>query len=233
MSGLKIGIMVFLMFQNEALLRREEVYRRLRRDILECALPPGTELHEPELAERFASSKSPIRDALLRLEAERLVVVRPRKSYRVAPVSVSDARDLFEIRALMEQACAANAAEHAPDSALKALDRFRFLYSSDDPAHFISYNREFHLGIARLCDNRRIAQAAAELIEQFDRIVIVSVQKLARDHDDVAVLVSEHGQIIDALQARAKKRAARALSDHIERARRRVLSALSQAAIVS
>jgi DNA-binding GntR family transcriptional regulator len=170
---------------------------------------------------------------LLRLEAERLVVVRPRKSYQVAPVSIADARDLFEFRALLEQACVTNAAENAPDSDLKALDRFRAPEISDEPAGFISYNREFHLGIARLCDNRRIAHTAIELIEQFDRIVIVSLQKLARDEDDVAELLHEHGQIIDALQRRAKRQAARAISEHIERARRRVLSALSQAAIVS
>src|SRR6516165_4848333 len=73
--------MIFHMIESETPLRREEVYHRLRRDILDCALPPGTELHAPELAERFAISKSPVRDALLRLEAERLVVVRPRKGY--------------------------------------------------------------------------------------------------------------------------------------------------------
>jgi DNA-binding GntR family transcriptional regulator len=219
------------MIERETSLRREEVYYCLRRDILDCALPPGTELHEPELAERFAISKSPVRDALLRLEAERLVVVRPRKGYRVAPVSLSDARDLFEFRALIEQACVMNAAESASESALEALDRFRSLSAAGAPSRFIVYNRGFHLAIAKLCDNRRIAHTGASLIEQFDRLVIVSVKKLAKA--DVVALISEHCQIIDALQARAGKRAARLISAHIGRARRRVLSALSQAAIVS
>jgi DNA-binding GntR family transcriptional regulator len=219
------------MVQRETPLRREAVYHSLRRDILDCALPPGTELHEPELAERFAISKSPVRDALLRLEAERLVVIRPRKGYRVAPVSLSDARDLFEFRALVEQACAMNAAESASESGLGALDRYRSLGAAGESSQFIVYNRGFHLAIAKLCDNRRIAQTAAGLIEQFDRLVIVSVQKLAKM--DLPALIAEHCQIIDALQARAGKRAARLISAHIGRARRRVLSALSQAAIVS
>jgi GntR family transcriptional regulator, rspAB operon transcriptional repressor len=223
--------MVFHMMEREILLRREEVYHRLRRDILDCALPPGTELHEPELAERFAISKSPVRDALLRLEAERLVVIRPRKSYKVAPVSLSDARDLFEFRALLEQACVMNAAESASESALEALGCFRSPGVDGEPSQFIVYNRSFHLAIAKLCDNRRIAQTAASLIEQFDRLVIVSVQKLAKM--DMTALIAEHCQIIDALQARSGKRAARLISAHIGRARRRVLSALSQAAIVS
>jgi DNA-binding GntR family transcriptional regulator len=219
------------MIERETQLWREEVYHRLRRDILDCALAPGTELHEPELAERFAISKSPVRDALLRLEAERLVVVRPRKGYKVAPVSLSDARDLFEFRALVEQACVMNAAENASESALKALDRFRSLGAAGESSRFIVYNRGFHLAIAKLCDNRRIAQTGAGLIEQFDRLVIVSVKQLAKE--EVAALIAEHSQIIDALQARAGKRAARLISAHVGRARRRVLSALSQAAIVS
>jgi GntR family transcriptional regulator, rspAB operon transcriptional repressor len=220
--------MISRLLENDTLLRREEVYHRLRRDILDCALPPGTELHEPELAERFSISKSPIRDALLRLEAERLVVVWPRKGYQVAPVSQSDARDLFEFRALIERVCVMNAAEGASNSALAALDTFRSL---DEPARFIDYNRTFHLALAKLCDNRRIAQTGVELIEQFDRLVIASVRKLPEE--EVQVLIAEHGQIIDALQARAGKQAGRLLSTHIGRARRRVLSALSQAAIVS
>jgi DNA-binding GntR family transcriptional regulator len=219
------------MIQTETPLRREEVYHCLRRDILDCALPPGTELHEPELAERFAISKSPIRDALLRLEAERLVVILPRKGYKVAPVSLSDARDLFEFRALIEQACVMNAAESASESSLEALDRFRSLGAAGEPSQFIVYNRGFHLAIAKLCDNRRIAQTGAGLIEQFDRLVIASVKQLAKE--EVAALIAEHCQIIDALQARAGKRAARLISAHIGRARRRVLSALSQVAIVS
>jgi DNA-binding GntR family transcriptional regulator len=105
------------------------------------------------------------------------------------------------------------------------------LGSASEPSQFIIYNRGFHLAIAKLCDNRRIAQTGTGLIEQFDRLVIVSVNKLAKD--DVPVLIAEHCQIIDALQARAGKRAARLMSAHIGRARRRVLSALSQAAIVS
>jgi GntR family transcriptional regulator, rspAB operon transcriptional repressor len=219
------------MAERQTLLRREKVYHSLRRDILDCALPPGTELHEPELAERFAISKSPIRDALLRLEAERLVVIRPRKGYKVAPVSLSDARDLFEFRALIEQACVMNAVESATESALEALDRFRFSDTAGEPSEFIVYNRGFHLAIAKLCDNRRIARTGVSLIEQFDRLVILSVKKLAKE--DVPALIAEHCEIIDALQARAGKRAARLVSAHIGRARRRVLSALSQAAIVS
>src|SRR5215470_13389719 len=79
----------------------------------------------PKFAERFAVSRSPVRDALLRLEAEGLVVISPRKGYRAAPISIADARDLFELRAVLEPVCAASVASEASEEALRRLDRFR------------------------------------------------------------------------------------------------------------
>ena len=122
-------------------LRREEIYQRLRAEILSCGLAPGLHLHEAELAERFLVSKSPIRDALMRLEAERLVLVAPRKGYRVAPVSVSDSRDLFGLRMVLEQAAAPDVAANAAMADLEALDRFRSLEAWGGGHDFVTYNR--------------------------------------------------------------------------------------------
>ncbi len=228
--------MVFPMNAPAQSLMRNEIYATLKREILCCAILPGAELREAELAERFAVSKSPIRDALLRLESDRLVVVHPRKGYQAAPVSLSDAADLFELRAMLEGACARDAAEHAADGALKTLDRFRSLdtfaaSASDDPApSFVLYNRGFHLAITELCSNKRLREATVDLIEQFDRLVIVSLQNGAPEGH--SKLIAEHIDIIDAVQARDGRLAARRLSDHVTRARKRVLAALSRFAIV-
>src|SRR5688572_13601110 len=74
----------------EGRLLREKVYDELRADMIACRLAPGTEIRESELALRFGVSKSPVRDALMRLEREGLVITLPRQGYRVAPVSVAD-----------------------------------------------------------------------------------------------------------------------------------------------
>ena len=106
------------------MLLRDNVYESLRSDILSCRLAPGDDMREQELAERYAVSRQPVREALLRLEREHLVTVQPRQGYRVNPISLSDARDLLRFRLALEPACVAEAIEHAPDSVLKALDDF-------------------------------------------------------------------------------------------------------------
>ncbi len=211
----------------EHTLRREEIYDALRREILSCAYSPGAALFEGMLAERFGVSKSPIRDALSRLAAERLVIVEPRKGYRVAPVSIADAAELFAFRALLEPFCAQSAAENASDAALAALDRFRSYGAWGD---FVTYNREFHLTLLGLCPNKRIRDVAKELAAQFDRLVITGLSDMAdRNHD---ALVAEHAAIIDAVQDRDGRTAGKLIAKHIERAEKRVMKALSAAPVV-
>jgi DNA-binding GntR family transcriptional regulator len=214
---------------------RSDIYTILRREILSCAIPPGSEIKDAEFAERFSVSRSPVRDALLRLEGEGLVVINPRKGYRAAPISIADARDLFAFRAVLEPACAVSVAAEVSDEQLKSIDRFRSMQDFEQADHdvgssFVRYNREFHLAITRLCSNRRIRESTVDLIEQFDRFVTVSISRDAsRQHAD---LIAEHCEIIDALQARDGKRAGRILARHAGRARKRVLAALSRSPIV-
>src|SRR6478735_8172386 len=128
-------------------LMRSDIYGVIRREILSCAIPPGAEIRDADIAERFSVSRSPVRDALLRLEAEGLVVISPRKGYRASPISIADARDLFEFRAVLEAACAANVAAEASDEAMRTLDRFRSMHDyaegeADAAPSFVRYNRE-------------------------------------------------------------------------------------------
>ena len=211
-------------------LRREEVYRLLRSDILSCALQPGQSLHEIDLAGRFGLSKSPIRDALIQLEGDRLVTVTPRKGYRVAPVSLTDAEELFQFRSMVEEEAVRLVSSSCTPQQLAKLDFFRDLKAWGGKGGFVAYNRAFHVAIANLCPNRRIAAAAQDLIEQFDRLVIISVSKI--DNRNIDELVKEHGAIIEAMQARQGRRAARLLGEHVGRARKRVIKSLSLAAIV-
>jgi DNA-binding GntR family transcriptional regulator len=218
------------MMPNTLALRREEVYRSLRNDILSCTLSPGQNLHEIDLAERFGVSKSPIRDALIRLEGERLITVTPRKGYRVAPVSLTDADELFQFRSMVEEAAVRLASSSCSSQQLAQLEVFRDLKAWGGKAGFVAYNRAFHIALANLCSNRRIALAAQDLIEQFDRLVIISISKI--DNRDIDGLVKEHGAIIDAMQAAQGRSAARMLGEHIASARKRVIKSLSQAAVV-
>ena len=206
--------------EQPRVLLRDNVYDALRGAILSCEFQPGQDLREQDLAARYAVSRSPVRDALLRLESERLVTVLPRQGYRVNAVSETDARDIFGLRLLIEPACAAAAAEAKDTSALEA-----FRAHDGDETDFITYNRAFHAAIADLSGNARMAAVARDLVEQSDRLVRVSLRSIAAP--DRGRLVLEHGAIIDAIRRRDGKAAARLARQHGTRARDLVLTALA------
>ncbi|MBL8383306.1 MAG: GntR family transcriptional regulator [Burkholderiales bacterium] len=209
---------------------REVVHDGLRADILSCALMPGSLLQENDLALRYGVSKSPVRDALLRLEQQGLIEVLPRKGYRVRPVSVADAAEMYEMRLLLERACVARAIDHADPATLAALDSYRDSGRTTDLPSWIAYNRAFHLAVARAAGSARLARAAGQIIEEFDRLTYMSIVRFSTD--GLAALVAEHGALIDALQARDRRRAQVLARTHVEEARDRLLDAISRLAVV-
>jgi GntR family transcriptional regulator, rspAB operon transcriptional repressor len=214
---------------NGSRLLRETVYEQLRADVISCKLAPGAEIREAELAARFDMSKSPVRDALMRLEREGLVITLPRQGYRVAPVALGDVLDMFHLRAALERACIERIVARATDEQLKSLDMFRRFVASKWEGGFVAFNRAFHRRIAELGGNARMRDQLNDLIDQLERAVQVSV---ANTHQgDPQVLVNEHVEIIDALQARALKRAQRLAERHIAQAGRRVSNAISKSLI--
>jgi DNA-binding GntR family transcriptional regulator len=210
------------------MLLRDNIYDAIKADILTCRLAPGEEMREQEMAARYEVSRAPVREALLRLERERLVTVHARRGYSVNPVSVADARELLQLRIVLESACASEAAENGLPDILQNLNRFRCFERDED---FIEYNRMFHAAIAEATGNRRMAAMTMDVVDQCERLVRVSLNSIKGR--DPGQLVTEHGEIIDALQQRDGRRAARLVRDHISKAERRVLSALARSAIVS
>lgn len=210
-------------------LLRDTVYEQLRADLISCALAPGTEIREAELAARFDMSKSPVRDALMRLEREGLVITLPRQGYRVAPVSLTDVLDMFQLRAALERACVERIVTYASQEQLDGLNAFRHFDASAWDGGFIAYNRAFHRRLAQLGANTRMRDQLIDLIDLMERAVFMSLNNVKKG--DPQPLVGEHGDIIDALQARALKRAQRLVEQHIVAAGKRVSSAISRSLI--
>jgi DNA-binding GntR family transcriptional regulator len=211
-------------------LLRETVYEQLRAEVINCKLAPGTEMREAELAARFEMSKSPVRDALMRLAREGLVITLPRQGYRVAPISLNDVLDMFHLRAALERACMERIVLRASDEELKALDRFRAFDAAQWEGSFIAFNREFHRRIAELGGNARMRDQLHDLIDQLERAVQVSVANTRAG--DPQPLVNEHAFIIDALQARDRRKAQRLAEAHITDAGKRVQKSISHSLIV-
>lgn len=210
---------------------RTSVFQQLRADILSCVLRPGSQIQERQLAERFQVSKSPIRDALLKLEEQNLIEVLPRKGYRVKPISLADARELYELRQLLERECVSGLIENAGPDVLATLDDFRMVTEPINLPAWIAYNRAFHSFLATHCGNARLARMACDVIDQFDRLTYVSIT--SRDALDLDDFNAEHGRIIDAIQRRDRRQALVLIRDHVESSRRRVLDALGSAAVVA
>ena len=212
-------------------LLRETVYEQLRADMISCSLAPGTEIREAELAARFEMSKSPVRDALMRLEREGLVISLPRQGYRVAPVSLSEVLDMFHLRAALERACVERIVLHASDEDLEALNTFRHFDAGAWDGGFIAYNRAFHRRIAHLGANARMRDQLIDLIDLMERAVQISLNNMNKGDPHSAV--SEHSGLIDALQARSVKRAQRLAEQHVVTAGKRVSNAIARSIVVT
>lgn len=216
---------------NDIRLLREKIYDQLRTDMISCRLAPGTEIRESELALRFGVSKSPVRDALMRLEREGLVITTPRQGYRVSPVSVADVQDMFHLREALERVCMERIVRTASDEQLASLDRFRKFDGTAWSGDFIAYNREFHQTLARLSGSARVRDHLIDLIDQMERAVQLSLSSLKKG--DPETVVAEHALMIDALQARQAPKAQRLLSGHVTSAGKRVMRAMSRVVVVS
>ena len=210
----------------EKKLLREAVHAQLRADILHCHIPPGSEIREAELAARFGVSKSPVRDALMHLEREGLVITTPRQGYRVTPVSLSDVQDMFDLRLVLESACMERIVRHASQQELTELDEFRHFDADRWTGGFAEYNRAFHQRLAALSANRRLSDQIGNLVGQMERAVLVSLTAMKQGNP--TQVIKEHGHIIDALQERNGRRAVRLAEQHIESAAIRVSTALSR-----
>lgn len=211
---------------------RQFVYEKLREDILSCALSPGEEFREIELADKFGVSKSPIRDALQRLELEGLIEISPRRGHRVAPISVSDAEDMLDMREILEAGALRTIALRASDQTLADLDRFREANVRDLPS-FAEYNRNFHMGLSEASGNRRLANSMAQLMENYDRLCIVSLTSTRDQAGGMEGALAEHNQIIDALQARNAAAAVRASARHLKQSRSSIMKGLENRPIVA
>ena len=212
-----------------AKLLREKVYEQLRADLISCRLAPGAEIRESELAERFGVSKSPVRDALMRLERENLVITLPRQGYRVASVSVNDVQDMFQLREVLERACIERITRRASEQQLASLERFRRFDPGAWEGGFVAYNRSFHRELAAISGNARMRDHLFDLMDQMERAVQLSVNSLKRGNPQT--VIDEHSALIDALQARQTSVAQRISARHVQSAGKRVLRAMTHAVI--
>src|SRR5690606_27514096 len=154
--------------------RVDEAYARLKQEILDTRLPPGLQATEPEFALRLGMSRTPVREALIRLEAEGLVQVIPRRGARVLPISPEDMREIYAILVALEPEAAAGIVEAGVEAEqLAGLEgatrRMEQALERDDLEAWAEADDAFHLEILRLCRNRRMSRFIRTLFDQTHR----------------------------------------------------------------
>ena len=205
----------------------DTAYRRIKRAIIRCELEPGLQVTEEYLAGRFGVSRAAVRPALKRLYQEQLIRLATRKRYVIAPITLKHARELYELRLLLEPAAARLAADRIDPDQLRRLNELcEAHYRVGDRASaeaFLRANTEFHITIARASGNDLMAEVIAGLLDRAERLNHLS--HLLHDRNEAAY--HEHHELVDALVAGDGERAERVMARQIEDARAFVLEALT------
>ncbi|MBB6395457.1 DNA-binding GntR family transcriptional regulator [Actinomadura coerulea] len=183
----------------------DRVYTRLRADILDGVHPPGARLGEAELAEATGSSRTPVREALRRLEVEGLVEVLPHRGARVPDWTAEDLEEIYDLRMLLESAAARRAATRATTADLDRMDELcRLMEAAVEPGagqdldRVAALNAEFH-------DIVRAAAASGRLVSMLNAVVqLPLVMRTFNRYSpaDLARSSAHHRELAAALRAR-------------------------------
>ena len=203
--------------ENEYLPLREVVFNTLRRAILRGELVPGQRLMEIQLAEKMGVSRTPVREAIRKLELEGLVVMIPRKGAEVAHISGKNLRDVLEVRRALEELAGELACKRMTEEELRQLEKanhkFISVLGSDDITVIAQADEAFHGLIYRATDNDRLIQMVNHLREQMYRYRIEHI----KDRSQRKLLVQEHQEIMRALSARDVEATRRTIRNHINK----------------
>jgi DNA-binding GntR family transcriptional regulator len=170
-------------------------FLRIKNDIVRCLLRPGEIVNEGELAERYEIGRSVVREALQALRYQGFVEARPRVGYVVLPVTVKDVLDLFGLRAIVEPAASALAAQEASEEEKQSIERMAEHDATavhDDFVALHQGNSGFHCAVAQASHNAALASVQEYIMERFERILNLGVgragvlDRMARQHKAIA-----------------------------------------------
>jgi DNA-binding GntR family transcriptional regulator len=205
---------------------REIVFESLREAIINGHLKPGERMMEIQLAEEMGVSRTPIREAIRKLELEGFVVMIPRKGAYVAGISLKDIADVFEIRVALEGLAAALAAERMTEAELEELERILVkkaeAVEANDLEEVVEADTEFHDLLYKSSRNQRLSQIISNLREQIQRFRATSLADPRRMRESL----EEHKKIVEALSERNIATAQAAAQEHIENAEHGMLEAV-------
>lgn len=196
----------------------DQAYARLKQMIFDFALMPASRCSESELAQRLAVSRTPLRQALQRLEREGFLQVMPRIGWQVAPLDFDVFDELYDLRVLIECHAALQLASAEDRPALQGLAEAWLVPEADrlgDAAAVGQLDEAFHGLLVQASGNRELARVHREITERIRIIRRLDFTKPAR----VDATYDEHGRILRAITRRRGEEAQRLLRAHIEQSK--------------
>jgi len=211
----------------------EAVHMTLREAILHGALPAGQPLGEVQLANVFGRSRTPVREAILKLESEGLAARFPRRGLVVAQITRDEVLEVYAVREMLDGLSARLAALGILPTELDRLvwlnDRLRVAATADDAKAMIRLNIEFHEAICQASRNSLLQEFMRRIHEWVHRFEDTTMSFPGRGLEAVA----EHKALIDAIRARDPEAAERIARAHMSRARQIRIHMIQSAAVVS
>ncbi len=205
---------------------RELVLEALREAILNGTLQPRERLMEIQLAEELGVSRTPIREALRKLEQEGFIIMIPRKGAYVSDFSLRDLEDTFEVRRSLEGLSAELCAERATEEEISEMERLleqkALAISANDMEKLLEVDTAFHELLYQCSRNKRLINTLSILREQIERFRSASLQYPGR----MTRSLEEHRAIFAAIRARDGETANLLAQDHIENVERMLLEKL-------
>ncbi len=211
---------------NEYLPLRDVVFNTLREAILKGELIPGERLMEKQLAERMGVSRTPIREAIRKLELEGLVLMVPRKGAEVAQITEKDIRDVLEVRATLEALAVRLACEKMDAKGMQKLtqvkEEFEKAAMDKEVDLLIIKDVEFHDAIFAATENIKLIHIVNNLREQIYRFRVKYISEMT----DYTGLVKEHEEIVESIRNGNKQRAEEIAVRHIVNQEKAVIEML-------
>jgi DNA-binding GntR family transcriptional regulator len=215
----------------------EHAYRALRQEIVSFILVPGEDLDEATLVGRLGVSRTPVREALVRLAAEGLVQLVPNRGARVAPMGWNDIREHLEAFDVAQRLVTRWAAVRRTDEQIVKMDAERLAFERacdhDDPVAMLDANFRFHAAIGSACRNSLLLRFYLQQLTADLRIARLAMtnecfpsEQAYRDH--VGAILREHRELVEAIRDRDAERAEELARSHADLARKRVSESLTQ-----
>lgn len=214
---------------NEYLPLRDVVFNTLRQAIITGEFAPGERLMEISLANRLGVSRTPVREAIRKLELEGLVIMIPRKGAQVARITEKNLRDVIEIRTVLEEFAAVLACERIDQARLhdlrQAHEDFIRSVENGDILDIVDKDETFHDTIFRATNNDRLISIINNLREQFYRYRMEYVKDIRQRSN----LVEEHRELLDAISSRDSIKAKELMKTHLLNQQQEVINNIQEA----